>query len=101
MVRHIVAWNFADSFTAEENQKNAEKIKQEMEALKDRIKGIVSLEVLIKPAATSDADLMLNSVFVDEEALKAYAVHPEHVRVGTDYVKPSTKNRRCMDFYFE
>lgn len=100
MVRHIVAWNFADGFTMEENKKNAENIKKELENLINLIEGIDSIEVLIQPAVTSDADIMLNSVFVSEEALKAYVVHPEHVRVGTNYVKPSTKNRKCLDFYF-
>jgi hypothetical protein len=100
MVRHIVAWNFAEGFTAEENQKNAQAIKSELENLKNIIDGIVSIEVLINPLSTSDSDLLLDSTFENEEALKAYAVHPEHVRVGTNFVKPSTKNRKCMDFSF-
>jgi hypothetical protein len=41
---------------------------------------------------------MLDAVFENEEALKSYIVHPEHVRVGSNFVKPSTKNRKCLDF---
>ncbi len=98
MVRHIVAWNFAEGFSKEENLKNAQTIKSELENLKELIEGIVSIEVLINPMDTSDSDLMLDSVFVDEAALKAYQVHPEHVRVGTKFVRPSTCNRKCIDF---
>jgi len=98
MVRHIVAWNFAEGFTQEENRKNAEIIKKELENLKNLIDGIVSIQVFINPLASSDSELILDSVFKSEEALKAYVVHPEHVRVGTSFVKPSTKNRKCIDF---
>lgn len=97
MVRHLVAWNYAEGFTEEENKKNAEIMKRELENLKNLIDGIVSIQLYTKPLGTSDADLLLDSVFVNEEALKAYIVHPEHVRVGTDYVKPIVRNRRCID----
>lgn len=30
MVRHIVAWSFKEEFSAEENKRNAEKIKQDL-----------------------------------------------------------------------
>jgi hypothetical protein len=101
MVRHIVAWNFGDGFTEEENKKNVELMKKELENLKNLIDGIVSIQVLIKPLGTSDSDIMLDCVFESEEALKAYIVHPEHVRVGTNYVKPVVKNRKCIDFFIE
>lgn len=99
MVRHIVAWNYADGFTPEENKKHAELMKKELENLKNLIDGIVSIQLFTNPVDTSDADLLLDSVFESEEALKAYTIHPEHVRVGTEYVKPVVKNRRCIDFY--
>lgn len=97
MVRHIVAWNYADGFSEEENHKNAEIIKRELENLKNLIEGIISIQVFIHPLTSSDSDLMLDSVFESEEALKAYVIHPEHIRVGTSFVKPSTKNRKCVD----
>lgn len=39
MVKHIVAWDYADGFTSEENEKHAREMKQELEALKDLIEG--------------------------------------------------------------
>lgn len=97
MVKHVVAWNYAQGFTAEENRNNALIMKKELENLKNLIPGIVSIELYINPLGSSDSDLLLDSVFENEEALKAYVVHPEHVRVGTEYVKPVVCNRKCID----
>ncbi len=101
MVRHIVAWNYADGFTEEENRMHAEVMKKELENLKNLINGIISIQVLTNPIESSDSDLLLDSIFENEEALKAYIIHPEHVRVGTNYVKPVVKNRKCIDFFME
>jgi hypothetical protein len=101
MVRHIVAWNYADGLTSEENKKNAADIKRELENLKNLIEGVVSIQVLTAPLVSSESDIMLDCVFEDEEALKKYQVHPEHVRVGINFVKPFTKNRKCIDFMME
>ncbi len=98
MVRHIVAWNYAEGFTEEENKKNALKMKEELEGLINLIPGVISIHLYIDPLDTSESDMVLDSVFESEEALKAYIVHPEHVRVGTNYVKPSVRNRKCIDF---
>jgi hypothetical protein len=101
MVRHIVAWNYADGFTAEENRKNAEVMKKELENLVGMIDGLVSIKLYIDPLDSSDSDLLLDSLLESEDALKAYLVHPEHVRVGTNYVKPVVKNRKCIDIFVE
>ncbi len=101
MVRHIVAWNYAEGLSGEESQKIALNMKRELEALKDLIPGIVSLQLNYKPLSSSDADLLLDSTFETEEALKAYVVHPEHVRVGSNFVKPFVTNRRCIDLLIE
>lgn len=99
MIRHLVAWNYAEGFTAEQNRTNAELMKKELENLKGMIDGLVSIEVFIHPADSSDADILLDSLFESEEALKEYIVHPEHVRVGTNYVKPVVRNRKCIDVF--
>jgi hypothetical protein len=41
---------------------------------------------------------MLDSSFTDEESLKGYAVHPEHVAVADGAVRPYTKTRVCIDY---
>lgn len=98
MVRHIVSYNYGEGFTEEENRANAVKMKEELEALKGVIDGLVSIQLLTLPLDSAQADLLLDSVFVDEAALKAYMIHPEHVRVADHYVRPYISNRKCLDF---
>jgi hypothetical protein len=42
--------------------------------------------------------MMLDSTFTDEAALKAYQVHPDHVFVADNFIRPYTKARLCLDF---
>ena len=101
MVKHIIGWDYADGFTTLENQKNAESMKLELEKLKELINGIISIKVSYQPVDTSNADIILDSTFESEEALKAYTIHPEHVKVATQFVRPFVKNRRCFDFFVD
>ncbi len=101
MIRHIVAWDFREEFTDDESKIYGEEIKKELENLKNLIDGIVSIKVLNNAMFSSDADILLDSIFVDEDAYKAYQTHPEHVRVGTYVVRPRTCNRKCFDYYID
>ena len=97
MVRHIVLWNYADDFSAEENIQNVQKMKSLLEELPSLIDGIVELKVQINAMPSSNRDIMLDSLFESEEALAAYIVHPEHKRVG-EFVRSVTKDRACVDY---
>jgi heme-degrading monooxygenase HmoA len=90
-------WNPKDGFSNEQKRENARTIKAELEALRAVIPGIISLEVLIDTLPTGDCDIVLNSLFASEEALAAYQVHPEHVRVS-QYVSTVLQNRTCADY---
>ena len=41
---------------------------------------------------------MLDSMFEDRAALSGYAIHPEHVAVADNKVRPYTKIRSCFDY---
>ncbi|MCL2072211.1 MAG: Dabb family protein [Oscillospiraceae bacterium] len=97
MTRHIVMWNYADGFTAEENTANAVKMKSLLEELKGKIDGIVEIKVQINNLPSSNRDILLDSLFESQEALAAYIIHPEHKRVG-EFVRAMTKERACVDF---
>lgn len=97
MVRHIVSWNYAEHLTAEERVKAGADMKRELENLVHLIDGLESIHVYLDHLPTSDADIVLDSVLVSEEALNQYTVHPEHVRVGSNFVKPFVMNRKCVD----
>ena len=62
------------------------------------IPGLIDIKVQTEGLASSNADVMLDSTFVDEQALKTYASHPAHVKVADNNVRPFTKSRVCMDF---
>lgn len=98
MVKHVILWQLKDELSSEEKANVKAEIKAGLEGLQGKIDGLTEIHVNIAPLASSNADLMLDSTFVDEAALKGYAVHPEHVKVADGKVRPYTKNRVCMDF---
>ena len=98
MVKHIILWTLKDELSAEEKEQVKQGIKEGLEGLAGKIPGMVDIKVNINGLASSNADLMLDSTFESEEALKGYAVHPEHVAVADGKVRPYTKIRSCLDF---
>ena len=97
MLRHIVAWNFKDGFSDEENRVNAEKVKKELEGLKQLIPEIIAIRVDTNLLSSSTKDVMLDSLFESEEAMARYKVHPEHVRVSA-FVSEVLQDRVAVDF---
>lgn len=99
MIRHIVFWKFGDNYTESENKANALKIKEDLEALKTSIPGVVSIKVITNPLPSSsgDADVILDSLFESEEALNNYQAHPEHVKAGA-FIRTVMKDRKCIDY---
>lgn len=95
MVKHIILWQLKDEFNNKEVKQN---IKDNLEALNGKIPGLVEISVQISSLPSSNADVMLYSVFSDENSLENYATHPEHVFVADTFVKPFTKTRLCLDF---
>lgn len=99
MVRHIVAWNYREDLSLEQRKTVGEDMKRELENLIHLIDGIETIQVYLNPLDTSDSDILLDSIFESEEALKSYITHPEHVRVGSNFVRPNVINRKCIDVY--
>ena len=98
MVKHVILWQLNDELSNEEKNEVKAGIKTGLESLKGKIPGLTDIKVEAAPLASSNADVMLDSTFENEEALKTYAVHPEHVAVADGRVRPYTKTRICMDF---
>ena len=66
-----------------------------------KIPGLMDIYVQTDCLKSSNADVMLDSLFQDLDALKGYSVHPEHVKVADGNVRPYTRARICMDFEVE
>ena len=98
MVKHVILWTLKDELSETEKKEVKNGIKEGLEGLKGVIPGLRDIVVNIDGLPSSNADLMLDSTFDDEEALKAYAVNPAHVAVADGKVRPYTKTRSCLDY---
>ena len=95
MVKHIILWKLKEEFN---NDTVKQGIKDGLQSLKGKIPGLIEIKVRTEKLPSSTADVMLYSVFENEQALKDYSVHPEHVAVADSKVRPFTQNRSCIDF---
>lgn len=98
MVKHVILWQLRDELSAEEKEQVKIGAKEGLEGLLGKIPGLTKIHVNIHGLPSSNADMMLDSTFVDEAALKGYAAHPEHVKVADGRVRPYTKSRVCLDY---
>ena len=98
MIKHIILWQLKDELQGAEKDVVKQGIKEGLEGLQGVIPGLLEIKVNTNGLASSNADVMLDSSFESEEALKAYAVHPAHVEVADGKVRPFTKTRACLDF---
>ena len=97
MVKHVILWKLKEMDEKETESVKAG-IKEGLEGLAGRIPGLVEIHVHTNGHAGSNADVMLDSTFTEEEALKAYAVNPAHVAVADGRVRPYTAVRTCLYF---
>jgi hypothetical protein len=95
MVKHVILWKLKEDAN---NMTVKQGIKDGLEGLMDKIEGLVEIKVEINGLSSSNADVMLYSVFENQEALKGYASHPDHVYVADTFVRPFTETRLYLDF---
>ena len=98
MVKHIILWNLKDEYSMTEKEEIKRKIKIELETLQGQIPGLVEMKVQTTYLDSSSAELMLDSTFESVDALKSYAIHPKHVAVADNFVRPFVSARSCLDF---
>jgi hypothetical protein len=81
MIRHLVMWNVKGD-NEQEKAIHIEMVRRAFLGLKDRIPGLVHLEIGVDISRVGYAcDMVLVTDFESVEALNAYAGHPEHLRV--------------------
>lgn len=98
MVKHVILWTLKDQYSGAQMEEIKAGIKEGLEGLKGQIPGLVDIKVYTNGLSSSNTDLMMDSTFENEEALKNYATHPAHVAVADNKVRPFTASRNCLDF---
>ena len=98
MVKHVILWTLRDRYSGAEIDEIRKGIKEGLEGLKGQIPGLLDIKVVTEPLQSSNCDVMLDSSFESEAALHAYSIHPAHVAVANEKVRPFTASRICMDY---
>jgi hypothetical protein len=98
MVKHIVMWKLKDEAEGVGKAENARRMKKLLESLFSKIDEIQLIEVGLSDSAQADAyDIVLYSEFAGWNDLKAYQVHPEHIKVA-EFVKKIRLDRKVVDY---
>lgn len=98
MVRHVILWTLKDEYSGAQMENIKLGVKEGLEGLKGQIPGLLDIKVFTNGMKGSNADMMLESSFVDEASLRGYSEHPLHVAVANEKVRPFTATRTCLDF---
>lgn len=98
MVKHVIIWTLKNEYSAERKAEIKADIKRELEGLVGKIPGLIEVKVFTDGLPSANCDLMLDTTLESEEALKGYAVHPDHVNAADTFVRPFTALRSCFDF---
>lgn len=98
MVKHIVMWNFREDVPKEKREEIAREADARLKALVGQIKGLLSAEMKQNQLPGSNRDLMLVSDLETPEDLEGYQVHPLHVAIAEEVIKPATCDRACFDY---
>jgi hypothetical protein len=98
MVKHIILWTLNPELSDTEKVTVKAGIKAGLEGLRGVVPGLTDIVVRTEGLASSNADVMLDSTLESEGALKGCAVHPAHVQVANEKVRPFTQTRLCLDY---
>ncbi|HEY5652942.1 MAG TPA: Dabb family protein [Pontiella sp.] len=94
MIKHIVMWAFKDEVVEADKLE----MKRQLEALKGVVPSLLNIEVgLDIVGSDASRDMVLYSEFSSLDDLRAYAVHPEHLKV-VEFVKPLVCERHVVDY---
>ncbi len=97
MIRHVVMWKFKDTAEGRSRTENMELVRDSLYALVPLIPEIKRMEIGFDVSRTdASADIMLLTEFDTLDALKKYAVHPEHLKVA-DHVRRVAQTRVVLD----
>ena len=94
MIKHVVMWKFKDEVAEEDKLE----MKRQLEALKGVVPSLSDIEIgLDVLGSDASKDMVLYSEFASMDDLKAYAGHPEHLKV-VEFVTPLVCERAVVDY---
>lgn len=96
MIRHVVLWQFKEDVSLKKRSKIIEYMNNTLNSIKEELL-ILQLDLLVDPIETSNADLMLDSVFNNIQHLTEYTINTSHTEM-VDYVSKYLCNRMCFDY---
>lgn len=98
MIKHIVAWRFKDEALGATRAENLTRAKAALESLREVVPSVRDLEVGLDVGLDHDAwDIVIYAEFDDSEGLRAYQVHPEHVKVAR-LIGEMRESRAAVDY---
>ncbi len=98
MIKHVVMWKLKDFAEGADRARNAKRVKIELLALKNLIPQIWHIEVGINCIESdSSYDVVLNSVFKNQNDLEIYLKHPDH-RAVAEFVGKIKESRVVVDY---
>ena len=96
MVKHMIIWKIKEE--SENKDQVKENVKRELEALTGKIEGLIEMHIITEALPSSAGDLMMDSLFESDEALRAYQKHPLHQHVANTFVRPNMCQRLSLDY---
>lgn len=96
MVKHMIICKIKEDIT-NKNEIKAD-IKASLEGLVGKVEGLHKMEILTEGFDSSSGDLMMDSVFENNDALRAYQQTPLHKEIAVNKVRPNMCRRLSFDY---
>jgi Stress responsive A/B Barrel Domain len=98
MIKHIVLWTLKNRENESSREEMAVAIKQQIEAMRGRIPGLLHIEGGIDFTKSADSwDIVLYAELESHEALAGYQVHPAHEEFKA-FIGPRRSQRSLIDY---
>ena len=98
MVHHIVMWKFRPEVEESQKPELKKAMNENLKALVGKVPGLLTVEFVENPLASSTHDIALVTTLESPEAIPVYAKHPAHVYVADNFVRPYVMERACLDY---
>lgn len=98
MIYHIVMWKFKPEVEESKKPELKKAMAENLKALVGKVPGLLTVSFVEEPISSSTHDIALVTTFEKAEDIAVYAVHPEHVKVADELVRPYVKDRVCLDY---